>query len=237
MRQAVAANASSPTDGRLTRTLAAAPRAAASPRSAGDRQVARGVGVAPPGQLLGRGDEVATRLDAGQRDLGCDPRCRLQRRRPGRPLVVGLLGQLERGREPRVGVGVAVGEGQEAGRPARRPCAPAAAWAASCSAYFGRPADRAATIATSPAPSAAATADALPPPGTGSADARRSTKSPTGEVAESLRLGLHPPIVGGVPAGPRDAPAGRARYRRTRPARVPRRGRRWEDRRPRLGRS
>ena len=87
--------------------------------------------------------------------------------------------QLHRGAEARVGRGVLVGEGEEPVRERRRGRRPPPRGARRARAYFGRSCDSDATIATRPAARLAATAAALPPPGTGSADASRSTKSAT----------------------------------------------------------
>ena len=198
----------------------------------GDVEVARGVDVAPPGQGLGHLDDGSRQASTHvERDLGGVARGRLQRGRPGR-----LLRRRSRGaasspprsrRRPRRPRRRASGTGRRGRWPDRR----AQARRSACSAYFGRPWDSAATIATSPAPRLAATAEALPPPGTGSAEASRATNaSRVRSRKRRMRRTARPDCryAGGV-AAERVHPArepdvgqvsetGRARYRRTRPA-------------------
>ena len=170
--------------GRLTRTFAAAPRAAASPSSAATFEVARRVDVAAADERLGRATSSRHASTVTQRHLRARPRRGRAAPPARRLLLVGLAGQLHRrARTPRTrrrprrpGRGTA---SRGAGR-ARPPARGGAAWAA----YFGRPWDSDATIATSAAPRDAATAEALPPPGTGSADASTVDEPAEGQVAE-----------------------------------------------------
>ena len=109
-------NSGSPTDGRLIRTLAAAPAGRGLGEERRDREVARGVDVAPAGERLG--DLRRARGRPRRRPAG--PRRRLARRPPGarssgRPSRSSVSrGQLHRRREAGVGRGVVVGERQEA---------------------------------------------------------------------------------------------------------------------------
>src|SRR5439155_17604992 len=86
-----------------------------------------------------------------------------------------------------------------------------------------------ATIATKAAPSDAATAEALPPPGTGAAEASSSTNAPSvrSRYEEGGATSAIPPIVGcaDIRDRPRATPGavcasvtGRAQYRCARPA-------------------
>ena len=88
-------------------------------------------------------------------------------------------------------------------------------------AYFGRPIDRAATIATRAAPRPAATAEALPPPGTGAAEASSRDEPIERQVAETSRgTERSPPAdcTGGAlrPVARRSTPASAVRVRRSR---------------------
>ena len=166
------------TDGRLTSTLAAAPRAAASASSAATFRSLEALALlrpasasAAPTSSTGRPrhsragsrppDGPRPRWPPGARDLrvrglaAASARPKL-RRRPRR----------RRRRGP--------GTGPRAASPDSIAHTSMSSW----SAYLGRPVDSAATIRTRLAPRAAATAEALPPPGTGSATraARRTRR-------------------------------------------------------------
>ena len=193
---------SSPTDGRLTRTFAAAPRAAASPSSDATFEVARRVDVAPARPAPRRAATSSTAgLDADQRDLGG-----AARRPPAAPPAAPPARRRCRGaassprRTPAYACGVLVGEVEEPVGQDADPVSSAQAWRSrvllrTC----GRPWDSAATIATSAAPRLAATAEALPPPGTGLADAERARRTPS-RVRSRKRADAEssgtPPIVG-----------------------------------------
>src|SRR5437773_1833760 len=102
----------------------------------------------------------------------------------------------------------------------RRPEASLERCRSACCAYFGRSSDSRATIATRLAASAAATADALPPPGTGSDEASRSTNSPRDRSAKREDCAVASStaeIVGGRRTS-NPAAAERTRYRRVHPA-------------------
>ena len=211
----------SPIDGRLISTLARRATSRRLGEQCRDIEVAGGVDVAPAGQCLGDRDEFEAGLDAGHRDFRGVARGDLQGRRAGRALRVRLARQLHRGRELAEGGGVLVGEVEESigeGEPRRvRPGVQVRVLRRTS----GGPIDSDATMATSEAPRLAATAEALPPPGTGAAEPRASTNPPT--VRSRKRVGVvgsthrlygcgSVPVVPGARIG-----MGRARYRRARP--------------------
>ena len=229
-------NAGSPTDGRLTRTFAAAPWRPPPPSSDATSRSLDALALLRPASASAAPTTLEARLDAGERDLGGVPRRALHRRGPGGLLLVGLARQLHRGgerrRRPRRRRRPASGAGRRGPgrwpRPGRR---------SACSAYFGRPSDREATIATSPAPRLAATAEALPPPGPARRTrAARRTRRGSGHgsdrsgwtapsdcrFAAGAKRRIRPSdgCAVGAPRPPigRRSGTGRARYRRTRPA-------------------
>ena len=152
-----------------------------------DEDIAGGVDVAPAGQRLRGRDDVPARLEAEHRGLGGGARRGLERDGPGLAFRVGLARQLPGGREPAVRRGVLVGQLEqpfrEAAALARRSMR---TWLRGRRTSAGRSTGTS-TIATSAAATLPATADALPPPGTGSDDARRSMNALERQVAEALR--------------------------------------------------
>ena len=163
-------NSGSPTDGRLTSTLAAAPRAAASPSREATLRSLEALTLLRPASASAAatsstqastqrsGTSVAWRA-AALRAVGAD-----------RLLVVRVARQLHRGgevrRRPRRPHRPARGTGRPGARPVSLAQARRSAWARTS----GDPRRGLATIATRAAPRLAATAEALPPPGTGAAD-------------------------------------------------------------------
>ncbi len=163
-------NSASPTDGRLTRTLAAAPRAAASPSSEATLRSLEALTLLRPASasaVATRSTQASTqRRGTSEATRAADWRAAVRAAR----LVVGLARHLHRGTEPGVGLGVLVGEGQEPIRERE--------------AGLGRPGVEVgvlgvlrAALRTGPRPSPRdsprarpPTAEALPPPGTGAAD-------------------------------------------------------------------
>ena len=166
-----------------------------------DLEVRGGVGVAAAGQRLGEPDELPARLDGPERDLGRDEGRGADRGGARGPLVLGLPRQLHRGAEPRVGLRVLVGEREEPVR--ERACRGAGL------GVERRGARRTAAGPTGPRPSRRgaaprlpAIAAALPPPGTGSPEASRSTNSSTVR-SRKRAVGSTRRIVGrGPTAGP-----------------------------------
>ena len=144
-----------------------------------DADVARRVGVAAAGERLGRGDdrEHASSVAIGTSDAH-RAAARMAVRRASCSASVSL-GSFSRRREGRVRLGVLIGEIEEAGRelaPGRgglRRGAPRAPPSASAPGRARPPSPRGPRRAT------AATAEALPPPGTGAPDASSSTKAAT----------------------------------------------------------
>ena len=171
---------SSSTDGRFTRTFAPAPPAAASPSSAATPRSLDALTLLRPASVSAADTTERHASSVAMGTSARPSRGRADGSASGRLLGVGLAGQLHRGGERRVRRGVLVGESSRraarsrAGRGGSRV-------EVRVLAYFSRPWESAATIATRAAPSEAATAEALPPPGTGSADAsRRRTRRPSG---------------------------------------------------------
>ena len=188
-------NEGSPVDGRLIRTFAAAPRAAASPSMA-----ATSTSLAAFGLLLPASTSAApTRSRQASRHSSGTSDARLAAVR----IAVDRAS---------ISASVSRGSFSAAAKPAyawasssamvrnrsdrRRPVSSAHASIGSWSTYLGRPVVSEATIVTRLAASPAATAEALPPPGTGSEDASRDANSsivrsrnrPSGPLGCTARL-------------------------------------------------
>ena len=103
----------SPTDGQVDDDVGRCAARRGVAEEGGHVQVARRVDVAATGERLGGADELETRLDARQRDLGRGTRRGSHLHRPRRALRVGFLGELERGREPGIRRRVLIGQLQE----------------------------------------------------------------------------------------------------------------------------
>ena len=223
---------SSPTDGRLTRTFAAAPRAAASPSSAATSRSLEALTLLRPASASASADELEAGLDAsraGPRRRAARPPLSAAVRAP-RSSSVSRGSFIARG-EPGVGRGVLVGEVEEPVARGRWPVADRPGVERGVLGVLRAALGQRATIATRPR-----RAPRRPPrrcrhPGTGSADASRPTNASSvrSRKRRSARGDLHAAIVRlrrarGTGARRRTASdadgsePGRARYRRTRPA-------------------
>ena len=149
-RRLACVDASSPTDGQVDEDVL---RRAARGRLAEQRrdvQVARRVDVAPPGERLRAARRARGRpRRSRERHLGGVACRRLQRRRAGRLLVVRVAWAASSPRRSRRRPRRPRRPGRGSGPRRRWPPSIARSWSAACSAYFGRPCDSAATIATS----------------------------------------------------------------------------------------
>ena len=118
----ISSNSGSPTDGRLTSTFAAAPCAAASPRSEATLRSLDALTLLRPASASAARDQVDAGLDADERDLARVPGGGLERLGTDRALLVRVARQLHRGAVVGVGGGVLVGKGEELVRQAHGPC-------------------------------------------------------------------------------------------------------------------
>ena len=205
------AQAGSPTAGRFTRTLAAAPSAAASVRRAATCRSDEALTLQRAASSSAAVTTSRQRLDAAQRDFGRDAGGITDRGRAGVLLLRRVAGQLHRRGEGAVGGRVLVGDPEEAirelGPCGLRPRVDLGVHGVprptlreggdhrhEAGGQAGRDGGRAAT------------------PGTGAAEASRSTKAPRVRSRNRVGSSCTPPIVGarGRPAAGRTArPRGR----------------------------
>ena len=100
-RSSSCSNSASPTDGRLTRTLAAAPRAAASPSSAATLRSLEALTLLRPASASATATSSTQASTQRSGTSEAHERGRLERGRPARALVVRVAGQLHRGARTR----------------------------------------------------------------------------------------------------------------------------------------
>src|SRR6266540_4160440 len=222
-----AALTSSAIAGRLMSTFSAAPRAAASPRLAATaRSLAAFTLLRPASDSIAARSSRQAATQASGASAAARAAVRIEAARVCRSSSVPRGSFMAAAYDPYAAASSSARSSRRSTRSS--PAAPARACVPAWAAYRGRPSDRAATIATRDAPRAPVTAEALPPPGTGSADASRRTNS--SRVRSRRRdeaASTTPPIVGAA-RGPASGPGvsvrrqangepGRARYRRARP--------------------